>query len=212
MRNILFAAFVLGATPALADEADVKVGGVHIEAHAGIERPNLNTTQAGTTYVASLGSGFVYGGEIGYDVKVSNTVTVGPYVSFDAGGANKCENYTDPGVNGVICFKSKSDLSMGLRAAARLGAKTELYVGVGYDIYSTDFSVVERSTANNAVTFSYSNPGSRKGVGISFGGNYNVSKTMYVGLGMRISELGDFEGTGFKLQRFQGHAAVGFRF
>jgi hypothetical protein len=30
--------------------------------------------------------------------------------------------------------------------------------------------------------------------------------------GMRISELGDFEGTGFKLQRFQGHATLGLRF
>ncbi|MFM5916584.1 MAG: autotransporter outer membrane beta-barrel domain-containing protein [Novosphingobium sp.] len=211
MRNILFAALVLGATPAFADETDSDIGGMRIEAHAGIERPNLNTTQAGTTYVASLGSGFVYGGEVGYDVKVSNTITVGPYVSFDAGGANKCENYTDPGVNGVVCFKSKSDLSMGLRGAARFG-KGELYVGVGYDIFSTDFSVVERSTVNNAVTFSYTNPDSRKGIGISFGGNYDVAKNMYVGLGMRVSELGDFENTGFKLQRFQGHATVGFRF
>lgn len=215
MRNILFAALVLGATPAFADEGtdgDAKIGGMRIEAHAGIERPNLSDTQSGTTYVDSLGSGFVYGAEVGYDVKVSNTVTVGPYVSFDAGGANKCETYTDPGVNGTACFKSNSDLSIGLRGAARLGSRGELYLGVGYDIYDTDFTVVERSTVNNAVVFNYASPDSRKGVGISFGYNHNVSKNMYLGLGMRVSELGDFEGTGFKLQRFQGHAALGFRF
>lgn len=212
MRKLLFAAFVLGATPAMADEGDAKVGGMRIEVHAGIERPSLSDTQGGTTYVATLGSGFVYGAEIGYDVKVSNTVTVGPYVSFDAGGADKCETYTDPGVNGTACFKSKSDLSVGVRGAARLGAKTELYLGLGYDVFDTDFTIVERNSVTNAITFNYANSANRKGLGVTFGGNYDLSKNMYVGLGMRISELGDFEGTGFKLQRFQGHATLGLRF
>lgn len=212
MRKLLYAALVLGASPAFADEGDAKIGGLRVEAHAGIERPNLNDSQGGVNYVASLGSGFVYGAEIGYDVKVSNTVTVGPYVSFDAGGADKCENYTDFGVTGTTCFKSKSDLSVGVRAAARLGSKTELYLGLGYDVFDTDFSVVERDINTNAVVFSYSNPENRKGIGVTFGGNYDLSKNMYVGLGMRISELGDFEGTGFKLQRFQGHVTLGFRF
>lgn len=213
MRKLLFAAFVLGATPAFADDGEeAKVGGMRIEVHAGIERPNLSDTQGGTTYVASLGSGFVYGAEIGYDVKVSNTVTVGPYVSFDAGGADKCENYTDPGINGTACFKSKSDLSVGLRGAARLGSKAELYLGLGYDVFATDFTIVERNSVTNAVVFNYVATDNRKGLGVSFGGNYDLSKNMYIGLGMRVSELGDFEGTGFKLQRFQGHATLGFRF
>ncbi|MBS3927323.1 MAG: autotransporter outer membrane beta-barrel domain-containing protein [Sphingomonadales bacterium] len=213
MRKLLFAAFVLGATPAFADAGEEpKVGGMRIEVHAGIERPNLSDTQGGTTYVASLGSGFVYGAEIGYDVKVSETVTVGPYLSFDAGGANKCENYTDPGVNGQVCFKSKSDLSVGLRGAARLGSKTELYLGLGYDVFDTDFTIVERNSVTNAVVFNYAATENRKGIGVSFGGNYDLSRNMYIGLGMRVSELGDFEGSGFKLQRFQGHATLGFRF
>lgn len=213
MRRLLFAAFVLGATPAFADDGDeAKVGGMRIEVHAGIERPNLSDTQGGTTYVASLGSGFIYGAEIGYDVKVSETVTVGPYLSFDAGGANKCETYTDPGVNGQVCFKSKSNLSVGLRGAARLGSKTELYLGLGYDMFDTDFTIVERNSVTNAVVFNYAANENRKGIGVSFGGNYDLSRNMYIGLGMRVSELGDFEGTGFKLQRFQGHATLGFRF
>ncbi|MBX9643350.1 MAG: autotransporter outer membrane beta-barrel domain-containing protein [Novosphingobium sp.] len=209
MRRLLFAAFVLGATPAFADGGDeAKVGGMRIEVHAGIERPNLSDTQGGTTYVASL----VYGAEIGYDVKVSEKVTVGPYLSFDAGGANKCENYTISGVNGQVCFKSKSNLSVGLRGAARLGSKTELYLGLGYDMFDTDFTIVERNSVTNAVVFNYAATENRKGIGVSFGGNYDLSRNMYIGLGMRVSELGDFEGTGFKLQRFQGHATLGFRF
>lgn len=213
MRKILFAALVLGATPAFAQDGDeAKIGGMRIEVHAGIERPSVSDTQGGTTYVATLGSGFVYGGEIGYDVKVSNTVTVGPYVSFDAGGANKCENYADPGINGTFCFKSKSDLSIGLRGAARLGKKAELYLGLGYDVNATELTIVERNSTTNAVLLNYISPDNRQGIGITFGGNYDLSKNMYIGLGMRVSELGDFEGTGFKLQRFQGHATLGFRF
>lgn len=213
MRKILFAALVLGASPALADDGEgAKIGGVRLEVHAGIERPNLSDNQSGTTYVASLGSGFVYGAEIGYDVKVSDTVTVGPYVSFDAGGANKCETYTDPGINGTVCFKSKSDLSVGLRGAIRAGSKAEIYLGLGYDVFDTDFSIVERNSVTNAIVFNYANAENRKGIGVSFGGNYDLSKNLYVGLGMRVSELGDFEGSGFKLQRFQGHATLGVRF
>lgn len=213
MRKLLFAALVLGATPAFADDGEeAKVGGMRIEVHAGIERPNLSDNQGGTTYVASLGSGFVYGAEIGYDVKVSDSVTVGPYLSFDAGGADKCENYVDPGVNGTACFKSKSDLSVGLRGAARLGSKTELYLGLGYDVFDTEFTIVERNSVTNAVVFNYAASTNRKGIGVSFGGNYDLSRNMYIGLGMRVSELGEFEGTGFKLQRFQGHATLGFRF
>lgn len=213
MRKILFAAFALGATPAFADDGDeAKVGGMRIEVHAGIERPSLSDTQGGTTYVASLGSGFVYGAEIGYDVKVSETVTVGPYLSFDAGGADKCENYVDPGVNGQACFKSKSDLSVGVRAAARVGSKAEFYLGLGYDVFDTEFTIVERDSVTNALLFNYAASTNRKGLGVSFGGNYDLSSNMYVGLGMRVSELGEFEGTGFKLQRFQGHATLGFRF
>jgi len=213
MRKVLFVALALAATPACADESgEDKIGGMRIEVHAGIERPNLSDTQGGTTYVASLGSGFVYGAEVGYDVKVSDTVTVGPYVSFDAGGADKCENYTDPGVNGTVCFKSQSGLSVGVRGAIRAGSKAELYLGLGYDVYDTDFTIVERNSVTNAIVFNYANPGNRKGLGVSFGGNYNLSKHMYIGLGMRVSELGDFEGSGFKLQRFQGHATLGLRF
>ena len=213
MRKILFAAMVLGATPAMADEGDVKLSGLRIEAHAGIERPNLSDSQAGTTYVDTLGSSFAYGGEIGFDLPVSGSVTVGPYVSIDSGGSDKCETYPGTGNStGTACFHSNSNISVGARAGFRVGSKAEVFLGVGYDMYDADFTIQEVDNTTSAVTFAYASTGSRKGVGIKFGGNYHLSKNVYVGLGMHVSELGDFEGSGFKLQRFQGHAALGLRF
>lgn len=213
MRKILFAALVLGATPAMAqDEADDGIGGLRVEARAGIERPNLNTDIAGTTYVDSLGSGFTYGGEIGYDIPVSSSITVGPYVSIDAGGSDKCEAYdAGPGFAGTACFHSKSDLSVGARVGVNLGPKTELYVGIGYDKYDLDFSDRVINTTTSAIVSNYVSGDARDGLGVSFGANFDLSKNLYVGVGMRVTEAGDFEGTDINLQRFQGHVAIGFR-
>ena len=41
MRKILFAALVLGAAPAYAQDGDARIGGARIEVRAGIERRDL---------------------------------------------------------------------------------------------------------------------------------------------------------------------------
>lgn len=215
MRKILFAALVLGATPAWADdgEADAeKIGGMRIEVHAGIERPSLSDSQNGIQYVDKLGSSFTYGGEVGFDVAVSKKVTVGPYVSYDAGGSDKCESYSaGPGIAGTACFHSNANLSAGVRVAL-VSKKDEFFLGVGYSSYDVDFSITEVNTATSATTFAYANNGNRGGIDVSMGWNHSVGKHAYVGLGMKIGELGDFEGTGYGLQRAQGHVALGMRF
>lgn len=214
MRKILFVAAILGAAPAFAgessDTAD-KIGGARIEVRAGIERPNLSDTQSGTTYVDTLGSGLTYGGEVGYDIPVGKSFTVGPYVGIDAGGADKCETYTDVGINGTACFKSNTNLTAGVRVAYAT-PKTELYLGLGYDSYNVDFSIREVSNPGGLPVFSYDKNGSRGGLDVSLGANFTVSKHAYIGLGMKVGEMGDFENTGFNLQRFQGHVALGMRF
>lgn len=215
MRKILFAALVLGATPAMADEARPDIGGLRLEVRAGIERPNLNETIDGTSYVDTLGSSFVYGGEVGYDIPVSDTLTVGPYLSLDSGGSDKCESYaisapSNPGGSGTACFKSNSNLSAGVRVAFAT-PKTELYVGLGYNSYDLDFSIRERNAAS-VPTFSYDSNGGRAGLDVSLGANFTVAKHAYIGIGMKVGEMGDFEGTSFNLQRTQGHVAFGLRF
>lgn len=211
MRKILFAALVLGAAPAFAQDGDAKIGGARIEVRAGIERPNLSDTQNGTTYVDTLGSGLTYGGELGYDIPVGRNLTVGPYVGIDAGGADKCESYTDVGINGTACFKANANLTAGVRVAYAT-PKTELYLGLGYNSYDLDFSIRETAVVGGATVFSYDNNGARGGLDVSLGANFTVAKYAYIGLGMKAGELGEFENTGFKLQRFQGHVALGLRF
>ena len=211
MRKILFAAFVLGAAPAYAQDSDTRIGGARIEVRAGIERPNLSDTQNGTTYVDTLGSGLTYGGELGYDIPVGRNLTVGPYVGIDAGGADKCESYTDVGINGTACFKSNTNLTAGVRVAYST-PKTELYLGLGYDSYELDFSIRETAVVGGATVFSYDNNGARAGLDVSAGANFTVARNAYIGVGMKVGQFGDFENTGFSLQRFQGHVALGLRF
>jgi outer membrane immunogenic protein len=215
MKYLIAALAVLSPVTAFAQEAEEsrEIGGFRAELHAGIERPNLNEREGNTTYVAKLSSSVAYGGEIGYDIPVSANATVGPYVSFDLSNSDKCESGSAGiGRNLDICFKSKSNLSAGVRGAFAAGEKGELYLTVGYDKYDYDYVEVLRAVPSNAVLGTYSNLKGDDGIGIGFGYNHMLGKNVYAGLGLRISEMGNFEDSDWNLQRAQGHATIGFRF
>ncbi len=217
MKYLIAAMAILSSTTAFAqDEAETetaKIGGFRAELHAGIERPNLNETSNGTNYVAKLGSSFAYGGEVGYDIPVSSNATVGPYVAFDLASSDICESASvAPGQNLEVCFKGKSDLSVGLRGAFAAGGKGEIYMSVGYDKYSYDYREVLRAVPANTILGTYANDKGDDGIGIGFGYNHMLGKNVYAGVGMRVSEMGNFEATDWNLQRFQGHATIGVRF
>jgi opacity protein-like surface antigen len=220
MNKFALLALVMAALPASAyaqDETSEKIGGLRVEARVGIERPNLNDTEGGRTYVAKLSSSFAYGLEAGYDVPVSKSITVGPYVSYDKSSSKKCEQGND-NISGTqvrynLCTKSKSDLSFGVRGGFRTGGKGELYLGLGYDIYNFDLTEELRPVAlPNAAPFIISDTKKRKGVGVSFGYNHNIGKNVYAGLGFRVSEFGSFVNSEFSLQRTQGQINLGARF
>src|SRR5687768_14234846 len=103
MKYLLCLVGVFVASPVMAQQSDVEtapastIGGFRIEAHVGIERPNLNEGSGGVTYVAKLGSAFAYGAEIGYDIPVSDSFTVGPYASYDLANSDICDSGTVPG-------------------------------------------------------------------------------------------------------------------
>jgi outer membrane immunogenic protein len=217
MKYMIAALAVLSSTTAFAQESDAgesqKIGGLRAELNVGIERPNLNERDGNTTYVAKLSSSFSYGGEIGYDIPVSDTVTVGPYVAYNLASSDICENGSvAPNQNLEICFKAKSNLSAGLRGGFATGKMGELYLSVGYDKYDYDYSEVLRALPSNTIIGRYSNDSGDGGIGIGMGYNHMLGKNVYAGLGMRISEMGDFEDSGWSLQRFQGHATIGVRF
>ena len=216
MRRIFFAALVLGASPALAQDLDSAsqdtIGGLRIEGHAGIERPNLNFDDGITTYVDELGSSFTYGAEIGYDIPVSSTVTVGPYISFDTGGSDECETYSaGPNLAGTSCFHSNSNLSMGARVAYNVSAKTELYLTLGYDLYDVDYSDRVVNTSTSVVVANYARNGVRDSSSIGIGANFDLSNNLYAGIGMRSTSTCKSEAYGINMERFQAHVTIGFR-
>jgi opacity protein-like surface antigen len=206
MKYAVLALAVLGATPACAEGFK----GVRVEAHLGFEKPNLNKSSGNSNvvYVDALSSSAVYGGEIGYDAPVSESVTVGPYLAYDVGNANKCE--------GVVCYSDGADLSAGVRAAI-FGEKWRGYVGLGYDAYSTTLSYtvipVDPTPGFSGVApGKYSQSKTRGGVGVTFGADYKLSRHVYTGVAMRVSQFGEFESTGYNLQRVQGHLLLGYAF
>lgn len=217
MRYLVGLLCAVIATPAMAQESDQKsgsdssIGGFRIEAHAGIERPNLSEGTNGVTYVAKLGSALAYGGEIGYDVPVSSTITVGPYVSYDLANSDICDTGSIPTGTITICFDAKSNISGGLRGAIAAGQRGELYASLGYAKYDYDYAEVVRNGTNTVVS-SYASTDGDEGIDVGFGYNHTVMDHVYLGVGMRVTELGHFEGTSVKLQRFQGQVNLGARF
>jgi outer membrane immunogenic protein len=218
MKYVAFAALMLSAAPAMAQEAPEEapieeIGGFRVEARLGIERPNLSEREGGTTFVAELSSSVAYGAEIGYDIPVSDNVTVGPYVSFDFANSDICDS-ASVGFNQnlEVCFEAKSNFSAGLRGAYATGGKGELYMTLGYDKYDYNYSETLRTVPANTVIGTFVNNKGDSGIGIGFGYNHMISKNIYAGLGMRVSEMGNFENSDWNLQRFQGHANIGFRF
>lgn len=217
MKYLLGIVGILAASPAMAQQADdakaadVAIGGLRIEAHVGIERPNLNEEDAGVTYVAKLGSALAYGAEIGYDVPVSDSFTVGPYFSYDVASSDICDSGSVPGGTITVCFDAKSNMSGGLRGAFAVGGKGELYASLGYAKYDYDYAEVVTNGAN-VIIGTYVSDGGDEGIDVGFGYNHTITGNVYVGAGMRITELGDFEGSSVNLQRFQGQVNLGLRF
>lgn len=217
MKYLLGLVGALAASPAMAQQSDEaktangNIGGFRVEVHAGIERPNLNEEDSGVTYVAKLGSALAYGAEIGYDVPVSDRFTVGPYVSYDLANSDICDSASVPGGNVDVCFDAKSNISGGLRGAAAVGTNGELYASLGYAKYAYNYSEILRNGQNQIVS-AYANGDGAEGIDVGFGYNHMISGNVYAGVGMRITELGDFEGTSVNLQRFQGQVNLGLRF
>ncbi len=225
MKKLIVTALLLtAATPAFAqagpapapydEEVAPEIGGLRIEAHVGMEKPNLNEEDANFTYAIPLSSSFAYGGEIGYDIPVSDAATVGPYVSYDLSSSEECDRERDSIGGAVydidICTKSKSNLSVGVRGALVMG-RGEIYLGLGYDMYDLDYTE-DYTPVTTGANLDFASTDARGGIGVSLGYNHQLNNTLYLGLGMKVSEFGNFEGTDWNLQRFQGHVNIGARF
>ncbi len=234
MKKIFVTALLLtAATPAFAQAGPVpapyeeeapmpapedgrKFGGLRIEAQLGIENAQLSETDysgyPAIEYVDDLFTGAAYGGEVGFDIPVSDSMTVGPYVSYQLSNSETCEGpYADGGFNIAYCITSKSNLSVGARIAGGRG-DGELYLTLGYDVYDLDLTgtITPVGAPQNAQAFASTD--ARKGGSIGFGYNHNLNRNFYLGGGLHISGYGDFEDSGAALIRGQARLNLGARF
>lgn len=194
MKKLLVAAAALSCVPGIAfaqdeDQGGSKFDGVRIEARLGYETP----TVSGDGDVYKIGSAVSYGAELGFDLAVSNKVTVGPFVNYEFSGVELCE--------AGDCLDVKSNLAAGARVGVALGEQTALYGKLGY----ASLTIEARSGGASASD-------SKGGVYGALGVELSVSKNAYVNLEAAYADFGDFYGTGFNLQRRQASVGFGFRF
>ncbi|MDR6853104.1 outer membrane immunogenic protein [Sphingomonas sp. BE123] len=194
MKKFLVAAAALACVPGVAFAQDAapegnRFDGLRVEARLGYETP----TVSGDGDVYKIGSAMSYGGELGFDLAVSNTVTVGPFVNYEFSGVELCD--------GADCLDVQSNLAAGARVGVDLGGNAAIYGKLGYASLTIEAS-------NGAVSAT----DSKGGVYGAIGTELSVTDKAYVNLELAYADFGDFYGTGFNLQRRQASIGFGFRF
>lgn len=193
MNKLLAAAAVLSCVPGIAAAQDETVEnnfeGARAELRLGYETP----TVSGDGDVYKIGSAVSYGGELGYDIAVSEKVTFGPYVNYEFSGVELCD--------GGDCIEVEGNLSAGGRIGFVLSPKAALYGKVGYS-----------SISLKAVSGGLSATDSKGGVYGALGAEFAVSSNVYVNIEAAYADYGDLYDTGVNLQRRHVAAGVGFRF
>ncbi|WP_271078948.1 outer membrane beta-barrel protein [Aurantiacibacter sp. MUD61] len=129
--NKMILAVVLGAavsTPAFAQDGGPR-DGLRIEARATYETPTVSSVIEEDD-VFKIGSAFAFGGELGYDVAVSNAVTVGPYVQYEVSGVESCD--------GEFCLSGEDYIEGGLSVGYAVGTSGAIYGKLGYGEFTLE--------------------------------------------------------------------------
>jgi outer membrane immunogenic protein len=188
MKKYALLALALLAQPALAQDGDseYKTSGLRIEARLGWETP---TVSDGAVY--KLGQSVSVGGEIGYDLPVSEKVTVGPYFTYDYANSETC----DAGA----CLGSDGNWNAGARLGINVGSKAQVYVKAGYNEMRLKASIP-----------GFTGVETLNGPAGAIGADFNLSKSAYAGFELAYADLGEFADINFQ-RRFVA-AKVGMRF
>lgn len=115
------------ASPAFAQEdtgnTSTARDGFRVEARATYETPTVSSIEEDDD-VFKIGSAFAFGGEIGYDIAVSNTVVVGPYAQYEISTVESCE--------AGLCVSAEGYLEAGLHVGLATSANGQVYGKIGY--------------------------------------------------------------------------------
>jgi outer membrane immunogenic protein len=187
MKKFILAALACAATitPAHAEGID----GARVVARLGWETPTVSGNALGGVY--KVGQAVSFGGEAGYDFKVSDKVTFGPYGVIDFSGVKAC----DVG----DCLKVKHTYGVGGRVGYGVGDAGVIYAKVGYANIKLKANVgpVVDST-------------SKGGVQGALGYEGGLGKSAFWMLEANYADFGSIGGINF--QRRHVAAGVGFRF
>jgi outer membrane immunogenic protein len=186
---IVSAIALAAATPAAAQtNSDTNsFDGFRAEARLGYETPTVSEDEE----IYKIGSAVSYGGEVGFDIAVSPTVTVGPYVSYEESSVEIEDELTNASIEVGRNYQVGGRIGIGLGGLVG-------YAKLGY-------SNIKLSLEGTTVDYSSTKGGIGGGLGIEG----NIGRNAYYGFEGNYSDFGQFEG--INLQRRQVAAKIGFR-
>ena len=184
------AVLALISQPALAqDGGEAGRSGLRADIRIGYETPTLSYD--GTTY--KIGNSVSIGGEVGYDIPLSSSITWGPFVNYEFAKAQTCD--------AVICEGSNGNLAVGGRLGINVGRKAQIYGKLAYD---------RLQLSSSAPSLNWSAGKALNGGQIALGFDYNVSRHLYIGFEGDFAILQKFEGA--KIRRRHVAVTGGARF
>lgn len=163
--------------------------GARIEARIGYETPTVTVDDVKDVY--KIGSAASFGGEVGYDLAVSNKVTLGAYGTFETSGVSLCDTGT--------CIDVEHNIGAGGRIGFELSPKAQLYGKLGY-------ANMKITASDSGVSGSDSADGVQGAIGIQVA----LKRRFYAGMEINYGDYGKFYG--INLQRRQLAGMVGVRF
>jgi outer membrane immunogenic protein len=160
--------------------------GVRFEARLGYETPTVS--EDGDVY--KIGSAVSFGGEAGFDLRVGNSVVMGPYATYEFSSVELCD--------GGDCLSEDGNLGAGVRVGVVAG-RTLIYGKLGY-------ARIRFTASSGTFTGSESESGVQGAIGV----NVNFGRNVYGLAEINYADYGSF--AGINLQRRHVAAGVGFRF
>jgi outer membrane immunogenic protein len=197
MKKVVFSAVLaLGlAQPAFAQDGESAAAGkagFRVEARAVLETPTVSSVFDDDD-VYKLGSAMAFGGEVGFDFAVSETVVLGPYATYEFSTVENCE--------AGDCVSATDNYAIGLHGGVAVGSKGLVYAKVGYASLGLEASIV--TPALNA---------SERGGGVqgAIGYEHGFGENFYGRVEFGYADNGDIFGINF--QRRHAGFALGARF
>lgn len=177
------------ATPALAQDTDKPFEGASVTAITGVDVGSQ---------IGDAKAGFMYGGQVGYDLQRGRTV-FGVEGELTDATTKKCYNSPSFG----SCGSASRDLYVGGRIGRVVGTSTLIYAKAGYTNARSEYTYYDATTTPTTLgSGSGKSDGIRGGVGVE----QKVGKNVALKAEYRYS---NYEGT---YSRNQGVVGLGFRF